>query len=175
MTDRYIIELERGCYSAPWSGDPGRTTLKCNAKFFGKKGAIARLAHDRKFRPFINAKIIKVQGDNMKIYDRQEKLLAETNKKIGLYDIIKIGDVLYSVCIKSHNITVEPFTFNSDIDSSIVSNKATCPYCNAQHSNITGYGEYRCDVCGSDFGYEKVITVEYYTRPFKRNDKVVEL
>lgn len=111
----------------------------------------------------------------MKIYDRQENLLAETDKQIGLYDIIKIGDVLYSVCIKSHDITVEPFTFNSDIDSSIISDKATCPYCDAQHSNITGNGEYTCDVCGSEFSYSKIVTVKYDTRPIKKNDRMVEL
>ena len=59
-TKKYIVELEHNCYSADWAGDPGRTTVKENAKIFNQRGAIARLSHDRKFRPFKNARILEV-------------------------------------------------------------------------------------------------------------------
>ncbi len=33
----YVAELEPGVWIAPWSGDPGRTLLKTNAKVFNRK------------------------------------------------------------------------------------------------------------------------------------------
>jgi hypothetical protein len=60
----YIVALEvseqgEGLqYIAAWNGDPGRTCVPKNAKRYKSiSSATFGLAHARKFRPFINAKI----------------------------------------------------------------------------------------------------------------------
>lgn len=55
----YIVLLERGCWLAPWSGDPGRTCVERNAKRYKTivKAAEA-LEKARAWRPF-NAGEIK--------------------------------------------------------------------------------------------------------------------
>ena len=58
----YIVELEEGVWVAPWGGDPGRTKKKENAEIFGSKiQADYAIIHARAYRPFINAKIIKIR------------------------------------------------------------------------------------------------------------------
>lgn len=50
---KYIVELEDGVFLAPWDGDPGRTTVKENAKRFntmlGAKRAITKAKSSRDF------------------------------------------------------------------------------------------------------------------------------
>ena len=61
----YIVEIEKGVYIAPWSGDPGRTLKKERAKKFSTEiGALICLACARKYRRFENARILKVGKDD---------------------------------------------------------------------------------------------------------------
>jgi len=54
----YLVELEEDVWLAPWSGDPGRTTVKhCAKRFPTRHGARVALGWARKHRPFENAKI----------------------------------------------------------------------------------------------------------------------
>lgn len=59
---RWIVELEPGCWTAPWYGDPGRT---CNAKNANHHRSIEDAEHDlqraRRYRAFPDAKILKSQ------------------------------------------------------------------------------------------------------------------
>lgn len=57
----YVAELEDGVFVATWQGDPGRCLDIGNAKEF-KTAAAARAAisRARKWRPFINAKVVQV-------------------------------------------------------------------------------------------------------------------
>jgi len=58
---KYIAELEKGVWIAPWSGDPGRTLKKENAKIFNLKSTSWRAIElAQKIRPFKKAKVIKV-------------------------------------------------------------------------------------------------------------------
>jgi len=56
--DGVVVELEPGCWIAPWSGDPGRTTVKRKARVYKSwRGARIALGLARKYRPFKNAAI----------------------------------------------------------------------------------------------------------------------
>ncbi len=56
---KWIVELERETWIAPWSGDPGRTVVMHNARKFGsKRAAELALRKARCFRQFKNATII---------------------------------------------------------------------------------------------------------------------
>lgn len=57
----FIVELEKGVWLADWSGDPGRTLLKKNARQYAtRRGASIALGMARKFRLFKDAVIEKV-------------------------------------------------------------------------------------------------------------------
>jgi len=59
----YIIELEQGCWLAPWDGDPGITCLKENARTVRYyQNAVYALQIARMDRPFKNAKILEVDN-----------------------------------------------------------------------------------------------------------------
>lgn len=57
----YIVELEEGCWLAPWNGDPGRTLLAEHAQRF-KSWRSAKLAVKRalQFRKFKDIKVVPV-------------------------------------------------------------------------------------------------------------------
>jgi hypothetical protein len=53
---RYIVQLERSCWLAPWKGDPGRTTVLTNAtRFKSRRLAEQALKQAREYRAFKNA------------------------------------------------------------------------------------------------------------------------
>ena len=55
----FYIQLERGCWLAPWTGDPGRTMVEASAKRFPSRQSAERaLGQARRFRPFSNAVIL---------------------------------------------------------------------------------------------------------------------
>jgi len=59
---KYIVELETGVWLAPWDGDPGRTTVKENAKRFDERLDALRAGEDAwKYRPFQWWKIREVE------------------------------------------------------------------------------------------------------------------
>jgi hypothetical protein len=58
----YVVELEKGCWLARWSGDPGRTLKAGVAKVFsGEARAAKALKAARKLRPFKNAYVIRLE------------------------------------------------------------------------------------------------------------------
>jgi hypothetical protein len=60
----YIVELEEGVWMAPWPSDPGRTCKKENArKFDYYQVAVIALDIARKYRPFVNAKIVDLNKE----------------------------------------------------------------------------------------------------------------
>lgn len=55
----FIVELEDGCWIAPWAGDPGRTLVRENARGFATHAAAEEaLQAARQFRPFRNGRIV---------------------------------------------------------------------------------------------------------------------
>jgi len=61
MNYQYIVELEEKVWIAYWSGDPGRTLCKKHAKVFNTERLAQRaLKKAQKYRPFINAKIVRI-------------------------------------------------------------------------------------------------------------------
>lgn len=58
---KYIVELEKNVWIAHWEADPGRTIKIENAKKFdSKKSAQKARTEARKYRDFLNAKIVEV-------------------------------------------------------------------------------------------------------------------
>ncbi len=58
----YIVELQRGCWLAPWRGDPGRTLVRVNArKYKTIKGANIALGRSKIYRDFPNSKIKNIK------------------------------------------------------------------------------------------------------------------
>lgn len=54
----YIVELQEGCWLAPWRGDPGRTLVEASAKQFETEASAKRgLTAARRWHPFLNAVI----------------------------------------------------------------------------------------------------------------------
>ena len=61
---KYIVELEKGVWIAGWRGDPGRTLDISHAKrFWQKRLAENALKRARRYRPFLDAKIIEVSDE----------------------------------------------------------------------------------------------------------------
>ena len=60
----YVVEIEPGCWLAPWSGDPGRTARMDSAKVFDDeakaKAALARMVRDNTHRTLTRARVVKV-------------------------------------------------------------------------------------------------------------------
>ena len=58
----YAIELEKGVYIAPWTGDPPRTLVLDNAKTYKTKSeAYKDIAKALKYRNFKSLKIIELK------------------------------------------------------------------------------------------------------------------
>ncbi|HJX82308.1 MAG TPA: hypothetical protein VJ248_09770 [Candidatus Udaeobacter sp.] len=59
---KFIVELEPGVWLAPWNGDPGRTTVKENAKRFDIR-YFARIAGEeaQKYRSFFGWRVCEVE------------------------------------------------------------------------------------------------------------------
>lgn len=60
-----IVELEEGCWLAPWRGDPGRTLVRESAKRFkSARAARAALARHRAFGFVIPAaaRVVEVES-----------------------------------------------------------------------------------------------------------------
>ena len=58
----WIVEIEQGCWLAPWTGDPGRTLVRENSKQYKSEGA-AKWALNRAkgmypFRDFSQAMVV---------------------------------------------------------------------------------------------------------------------
>ncbi len=57
----YIVELQPGCWLAPWSGDPGRTLVRASAKTFDSESAARRAIRRHRsvyFRPLTTFRIL---------------------------------------------------------------------------------------------------------------------
>lgn len=58
----WIVELEPGCWLAPWDGDPGRTLVKDCAKVFpSKKAAEDALDRASDFREWTRPALVPVR------------------------------------------------------------------------------------------------------------------
>jgi len=55
----WIVELETGCWIAPWDGDPGRTLSMSSAKRFNTQyKAELALKRARKYREFPSGRVV---------------------------------------------------------------------------------------------------------------------
>lgn len=56
----WIVELEAGCWIAPWEGDPGRTLAMENARrFTTQHKAELALKRARKYREFLSGRVVR--------------------------------------------------------------------------------------------------------------------
>jgi len=60
---KYIVELEKNVYLAPWEGEPGRTLIRKNAKVFHSENTASKAILDAlNFRSFEDPKVIEIEG-----------------------------------------------------------------------------------------------------------------
>lgn len=60
---KYIVELEKDVFLAPWEGEPGRTLIRKNASvFFDKDDAARALLSALNHRSFDDPRVIAVEG-----------------------------------------------------------------------------------------------------------------
>ena len=58
----YLVELQPGCWTAPWTGDPGRTLHIENAKRYNAAPAAkAALTRARRYRTFPQGKVVEAE------------------------------------------------------------------------------------------------------------------
>lgn len=93
----YIVEFEEGCWAAPWSGDPGRTLVKDNAKRFKTLSAAIKCLDKARAIPFRNgfrnAKIIYLKTG--RVWKEVEECPAEQNLAEKETKAMKLlGDVI---------------------------------------------------------------------------------
>jgi hypothetical protein len=64
MEKGYIVEIDKGVWLAPISGDPGRTLVKTYARVYKSvRGAKIALGMARRYRPFENGIIYEVNSN----------------------------------------------------------------------------------------------------------------
>ena len=57
-TYAYVVEIQPGCWLAPWTGDPGRTEVLSSAKQYETgRAALRALTAARKYRAMPTAKV----------------------------------------------------------------------------------------------------------------------
>lgn len=91
---RWVVELECDVWLAPWTGDPGRTIKRENAKEFDSfEKASDALDEARKYRPFVNAVIWEA-----KQVDDNPTLVAEPCTQLqlreGAYYLRRDGEII---------------------------------------------------------------------------------
>lgn len=58
----YVVEIQPGCWLAPWGGDPGRTLVLNSARVFpSKRAARMALKRARVCRACTEARIVEVR------------------------------------------------------------------------------------------------------------------
>lgn len=61
--DGWVVEIEPGCWLAPWEGDPGRTLLLANVKRYkSAREANCALRRARTIRPLKYAKVYQLNA-----------------------------------------------------------------------------------------------------------------
>lgn len=62
--ERWVVELQPGCWKATWSGDPGRTLCPESARrYTTQHGAKIGLGIARTFRLFAAARVVQVDAE----------------------------------------------------------------------------------------------------------------
>jgi DnaJ-class molecular chaperone len=129
----YVVELEKGLYLAPWSGDPGRTyNLDISRKYKTEKGAKIALGLTRyTYRSFKDAKIIKLDfnsqtGQIKKLGKSKERTKMKSTANCFICD--GDGDLDIEICPSCHGVGKWELDFdNQDIG---------CSYCAKQNESI---------------------------------------
>jgi formylmethanofuran dehydrogenase subunit E len=117
--------------------------------------------------------------------DINKYIIFSTKEEINFYNKLKINGSLYYIGHSRHlkdkeviYFFVRKFNFNKEEDLKIES-EITCPYCGDYISNsceMDNSGDnIACECCGSTFSYQREVTVEYWTRPVKKNTNFKEL
>lgn len=61
MRIHYIVEIQPGCWLAPWKGDPGRTLVLESARVFTtRRGAAIALGLAKRHRTLLDAQLVAV-------------------------------------------------------------------------------------------------------------------
>ena len=102
-------------------------------------------------------------------------VLAETDKKVDISQVIKINKKTYSVWSKRVDNSlayVEEIDLSKSEDELYGEDKIVCPNCNQAVLDSWEYSDYdahvECGHCGSIFSYERIINPTYNMRLIKK-------
>lgn len=132
---------------------------------------------------------IYVVNDSLKrtnLFFNKEKLkdlvpIAETNQNIDVCQVIKIGEIFYTVCSKMCDNSfaiVEEITLSDEENELCYEDEIICPVCKKAVIDSWEYPDYdsdfKCSYCGSIFSYERIINPEY-NMTLKKRGKILEI
>lgn len=109
--------------------------------------------------------------------------ILKTDKPIDFDETLKIKGKLYTIWCGSapsgddRAFLVEEFEFKDEVSNEIET-EITCPYCGYMKMDSWEQGdgeEEQCQICGSIFSWEKVITVDYRSEPVSKNENIKEI
>lgn len=123
--------------------------------------------------------IYKIYKDEIK----ESNYLFELDEKlVKFYNIIKQKEKYYSICrirYKKRVAKVEELHFSKEGKKHHYKDKMTCPHCNYEHEDpdeIEGNsGAIYCDRCGIEFLFERIISVEYTSKPIDQEIDIIEV
>ncbi len=110
---------------------------------------------------------------NDKFEDIEENFLIDESE-INISEPILKDGILYSPCQISNTYAVcKTFEFKEDIDHEYTS-EIVCPYCGHEVMDSWDMGDSSdseiCSICGSEFAFERNVTVDYISNGIKKNE-----
>ena len=124
-------------------------------------------------------------SENLKTIHNKEfkpNIICEINPIDCFPDgLVNIEGKLARCCsfdIKNDFLTIEYTNEPIDENEIFQHDEIKCPYCGTEKSDSWEYsddGSERCDTCGSEYEYERIVDVSYTTTIKKKNTNITEL
>lgn len=107
--------------------------------------------------------------------EESHEFLIDLNERPNVATNIKINGAIYRVCmIMGHNNTVgvSKVEFNKKVDKKgTLDEDFICPYCGYVDEDafeLEDEGITKCNRCGSEIEYERIVTIEWLVKPKKK-------
>lgn len=126
-------------------------------------------------------KVYKKSKDDFFTPKKNENLLIETDRKIKIYDLLKIKGHLYTVCciapqqnfaeVKELNVIELP----DEPEDHDFTNEVVCPYCESEIESFEMDDEdydYECPYCHSHFSYQREVNITYNSQPISKAEAI---
>lgn len=113
------------------------------------------------------------------INEIKKRVFFSTDEEVDFSDIVKIMDTDYSLCYGNKEngeqyYGVRKIEWKDDIND-LIEDEVTCPYCGYSQESFEmadSDDHYICDHCKSEFSYEKVVNVDYWSYALNKNTDI---